>query len=162
MAKSQSKARKAVRITAITLAFAKFTCPETFFSTSSLFIPLAYLPVTFGILTLSRYRIQSAVRRSFPITDNFIDKLFDLDRCFAVNYLPVEGSDKKLVLINLHMSRHSSFLSDRRKDTKGWPCGNSPHIRKSGYFHTGGGIREENSRNRKIQVQLSESQPLRY
>ncbi len=59
-----------------------------------------------GILTLSSYNIQSAVRRSFPLTDNFIDKLFDLDRCFAVHYLPLEGSDKFLVLINLHMSAY--------------------------------------------------------
>lgn len=59
-----------------------------------------------GILTLSRYAVESAVRRSFPVTDNFIDKLFDLDRCFAVNYLPIEGSDKKFVLINLHMSAY--------------------------------------------------------
>ena len=46
------------------------------------------------------------MRRSFPLTDNFIDKLFDLDRCFAVHYLPLEGSDKFLVLINLHMSAY--------------------------------------------------------
>lgn len=59
-----------------------------------------------GIVTLSKYKVESAVRRSFPLTDNFIDKLFDLDRCFAVHYLPVEGTDKQLVLINLHMSAY--------------------------------------------------------
>lgn len=59
-----------------------------------------------GILTLSKYKVERAVRRSFPVTTNFIDKLFDLDRCFAVHYLPVEGSDKYLVLINLHMSAY--------------------------------------------------------
>lgn len=59
-----------------------------------------------GILTLLRYKTESAVRRSFPLTDNFIDKLFDLDRCFAVHYLPVENSEKQLVLINLHMSAY--------------------------------------------------------
>lgn len=59
-----------------------------------------------GILTLSRFKVESAVRRSFPITKNFIDKLFDLDRCFSVQYLPVTGSDKFLTLINLHMSAY--------------------------------------------------------
>lgn len=59
-----------------------------------------------GIVTLSKYKVESAVRRSFPLTDNFIDKLFDLDRCFAVHYLPVEGTDKQLVMINLHMSAY--------------------------------------------------------
>ncbi|MGN0806224.1 MAG: endonuclease/exonuclease/phosphatase family protein [Candidatus Coproplasma sp.] len=59
-----------------------------------------------GIQTLSRYNIQSAVRRSFPVTTNFIDKLFDLDRCFSIQYLPVEGSEKMLVLMNVHMSAY--------------------------------------------------------
>lgn len=68
-----------------------------------------------GILTMSRYRVQSAVRRSFPITDNFIDKLFDLDRCFSVQYLPVEGSNASLVLINLHMSAYDEGGTIRAK-----------------------------------------------
>ncbi|MDE6201602.1 MAG: endonuclease/exonuclease/phosphatase family protein [Clostridiales bacterium] len=59
-----------------------------------------------GILTLSNYKIDSAVRRSFPVTTSLIDKLFDLDRCFAVHYLPIGGSEKQLVLINLHMSAY--------------------------------------------------------
>lgn len=59
-----------------------------------------------GLLTLSNYRVERAVRRSFPVTTDFIDKLFDLDRCFSVHYLPVEGSDGMLVLINLHMSAY--------------------------------------------------------
>lgn len=59
-----------------------------------------------GIVTLSKYAVESAVRRSFPLTEKFIDKLFDLDRCFSVHYLPVENSAKKLVLVNLHMSAY--------------------------------------------------------
>lgn len=59
-----------------------------------------------GIVTLSRFNIQSAVRRSFPVTTDFIDKLFDLDRCFSVQYLPIDGSTKKLALINVHMSAY--------------------------------------------------------
>lgn len=59
-----------------------------------------------GLLTLSKYRVESAVRRSFPVSTGFIEKLFDLDRCFTVQRLPVEGSDKKLTLINLHMSAY--------------------------------------------------------
>ena len=59
-----------------------------------------------GILTLSNYKIDNAVRRSFPVTTSLIDKLFDLDRCFAVHYLPIDGSEKQLVLINLHMSAY--------------------------------------------------------
>ncbi len=68
-----------------------------------------------GILTLSRYKMESAARRSFPVTDNFIDKLFDLDRCFSVHRLPISGSDKKLVMINLHMSAYDKGGTIRAK-----------------------------------------------
>ncbi len=68
-----------------------------------------------GIMTFSRYKTQSAVRRSFPVTTAFIDKLFDLDRCFAVHYLPIENSDKLLVLINLHMSAYDEGGTIRAK-----------------------------------------------
>lgn len=59
-----------------------------------------------GILTLSGYEVDSAVRRSYPISDAFPTKFFDLDRCFAVMRIPVEGTDKQLVLINSHMSAY--------------------------------------------------------
>lgn len=71
-----------------------------------------------GIVTFSRYRIESAVRRSFPITTSFIDKLFDLDRCFSVQYLPVEGSDKYLALVNLHMSAYDEGGTIRAEQLK--------------------------------------------
>ncbi len=62
--------------------------------------------VNAGIATLSKYQIESAVRRSFPVDLSFPNKFFDLDRCFSVNYMPIADSDKKLVLINLHMSAY--------------------------------------------------------
>ena len=55
-----------------------------------------------GLLTLSRYEIDEAVRRSYPVDNSFPTKFFDLDRCFSVQRLPVEGG-KQLVLINSHM-----------------------------------------------------------
>ena len=78
------------------------------FHTANLFYPFndPIGIINSGILTLSRFNISSAVRRSFPVTTDFIDKLFDLDRCFSVHYLPVEGSSKNLVLINVHMSAY--------------------------------------------------------
>ena len=59
-----------------------------------------------GHVTLSKYQISESVRRSFPIDESFVQKFFDLDRCFEVNYLPIQNSDKQLVLINLHMSAY--------------------------------------------------------
>ncbi len=59
-----------------------------------------------GLLTLSAYNVESAVRRSYPVDDGFPTKFFDLDRCFEVLRLPVEGSGHELVLINSHMSAY--------------------------------------------------------
>lgn len=57
-----------------------------------------------GIVTLSKYQIESSIRKSLTISDGF-DKLFDLDRCFSANYINIEGS-KKLCLVNIHMSAY--------------------------------------------------------
>lgn len=78
------------------------------FHTANLFYPFndPIGIINGGIQTLSKYNIQSSVRRSFPVTTDFIDKLFDLDRCFTMHYLPIEGSDKMLVLMNVHMSAY--------------------------------------------------------
>ena len=59
-----------------------------------------------GIATFSKYEIAESVRRSFPVDESFVNKFFDLDRCFVVNRLNIEGSDKQLVLVNLHMSAY--------------------------------------------------------
>ena len=59
-----------------------------------------------GIATMSKYNIENSTRKTFPIDESFINKFFDLYRCFVVNRLPIEGSDKELVLINLHMSAY--------------------------------------------------------
>ena len=64
--------------------------------------------VNAGLLTLSRYAVEEAERRSYPIDNNFFLKFTDLDRCFSVSRLPVEGTDRQLVLIHNHMSAYDS------------------------------------------------------
>lgn len=59
-----------------------------------------------GLAVMSRYPIESALRRSFPISSSF-SKFLDLDRCYSINRIPVEGG-KYLCLINLHMSAYGS------------------------------------------------------
>ena len=54
---------------------------------------------TAGLQTLSRYRVEKAVRRSYPIDEDFFIKFTDLDRCFTVLYLPVEDTDRQLVVV---------------------------------------------------------------
>jgi exonuclease III len=68
-----------------------------------------------GILTLSKYSIESSVRYSLPLSDSLLSNLFDLDRCFSASFLPIEASDKKLVLINIHMSAYDEGGTVRSK-----------------------------------------------
>jgi endonuclease/exonuclease/phosphatase family metal-dependent hydrolase len=63
------------------------------------------------IVTYSSHAITSSVRRSLPISTGF-SKLLDLDRCYSVSRIPVEG-DKELVLYNVHLSAYGSDDSIR-------------------------------------------------
>lgn len=67
-----------------------------------------------GMLTFSRYQIAENVRRQFPVSDAFITKFTDLDRCFLVSRLPVEGG-KELVLIQVHLSAYDKGGKIRAK-----------------------------------------------
>lgn len=58
-----------------------------------------------GMLTFSKYQILENTRRQFPVSDAFITKFTDLDRCFLVSRLPVDGG-KELVLIQVHLSAY--------------------------------------------------------
>lgn len=75
-----------------------------------------------GLLTTSRYKMSQSVRRSFPVTDNFINKFFDLDRCFVVNRFSVDGKDistnPHFVLINVHMSAYDKGGLIRKQQMK--------------------------------------------
>ena len=58
-----------------------------------------------GIVTLSKYKVNSAVRYKLPIDESFPNKFFDLDRCLMITrYNVSEG--RELVLINVHLSAY--------------------------------------------------------
>lgn len=59
-----------------------------------------------GIMTISRFGITSALRRSLPI-DTGIMKLVDLDRCYSVSRVEVENG-RELVLYNVHLSAYTA------------------------------------------------------
>ncbi|MDR0198991.1 MAG: endonuclease/exonuclease/phosphatase family protein [Streptococcaceae bacterium] len=67
-----------------------------------------------GILTFSRFTVSEAKRYSLPIQTSFA-KFFDLDRCFSVATLPVAGTDKRLQLVNVHLS---AFMKDEKVQQK--------------------------------------------
>ena len=58
-----------------------------------------------GLGTYSKYNIDEAVRRSYPVDQSFPTKFFDLDRCFSVSRINLSNG-KQLVLANSHMSAY--------------------------------------------------------
>ncbi len=59
-----------------------------------------------GIATFSKYQMTSSTRIQLPIPFSWPMKLFNLKRCLLVNRMPIEGSDKELVVINLHLEAY--------------------------------------------------------
>ena len=62
--------------------------------------------VASGVMTLSRYRIDSAERIQLPCPFSWPARVGNLKRCLSVNRIPVEGSDKELVIVNLHLEAY--------------------------------------------------------
>lgn len=59
-----------------------------------------------GILTLSRFRIESSIRRSLPV-ENSLSKYFDLDRAYSASVIKTDNG-KDIVLYNVHLSAYTS------------------------------------------------------
>ena len=59
-----------------------------------------------GLLSLSKFDVTSAKRRSLPISESF-SKFLDLDRCYSVSRISVENG-KELLLYNVHLSAYGS------------------------------------------------------
>lgn len=57
-----------------------------------------------SMATFSKYNITSSLRRSFPISTS-LSKFLDLDRCYSVSRISVEGG-KELVIYNVHSSAY--------------------------------------------------------
>ena len=83
-------------------AFAlNYSCP---------FVPVPWPPigkVNSGLFTMTQdLKIESAERLSLPCPFSWPLRIANLKRCLLVSYLPVEGSDKQLVLVNLHLEAY--------------------------------------------------------
>lgn len=59
-----------------------------------------------GLMTMSKFDIESAVRHSLPVETGFM-KFLDLDRCYSVSRIPVDNG-RELCLYNLHLSAYTS------------------------------------------------------
>lgn len=73
------------------------------------FVPFPLPPigtVHSGLQTLSTYHISSAERVSLPCPFSWPVSVANLKRCLLVTRIPIEGSEKELVLINLHLEAY--------------------------------------------------------
>ncbi len=81
---------------------------ESNFATNfkAFYVPYPFPPigrVDSGLVNLSAYRPQMAYRKSLPVPFTWPVRTVNLKRCLLVEEYELEGSDKKFVLINLHL-----------------------------------------------------------
>ena len=73
------------------------------------FVPFPLPPigkVNSGVFTTTDYAIDRAERVSLPCPFSWPVSTANLKRCLLVSYLPIEGSDRQLVLVNLHLEAY--------------------------------------------------------
>ena len=73
------------------------------------FVPFPLPPigrVNSGLLTTTVFDIDSAERLSLPCPFDWPVSTANLKRCLLVSYLPISGSDKQLVIVNLHLEAY--------------------------------------------------------
>ena len=83
-------------------AFAlNYSCP---------FVPVPWPPigkVNSGLFTMTQdLKIDRAERISLPCPFTWPLRIANLKRCLLASYLPIEGSDRQLVLVNLHLEAY--------------------------------------------------------
>ena len=83
-----------------------YSCPFVPNPQTLLYDPIG--KVNSGLLTNSRFQIERAERISLPCPFSWPLRIANLKRCLLVSYLPIEGSEHKLVLVNLHLEAYDS------------------------------------------------------
>lgn len=73
------------------------------------FVPYPLPPigqVNSGILTLTNYSVSAAERISLPCPFSWPVSTANLKRCLLVTRIPIEGSNRELVIVNLHLEAY--------------------------------------------------------
>ena len=68
-----------------------------------------------GILTMSKYAMDYSKRYELPIDESFLNKFFDLDRCINLVRYKINGTDKMLTVISVHLSAYDEGGVYRKK-----------------------------------------------
>lgn len=123
------------------------------FHSGFLFYPLLdpHGKVESGIVTMSNKKIDNVIRHKLEIDESFPTKFFDLDRCFSASYLPIEGSDKMLVLVNVHLSAYDEGGVYRTKQWKQLNDFFKEEVDKGNYIVCGGDFNHDISNDPNFQ-----------
>ena len=73
------------------------------------FVPYPWPPigkVHSGLQTLTRFHVDKAERIALPCPFSWPVRAANLKRCLLVSYVPLEGTDRQLVLVNLHLEAY--------------------------------------------------------
>ena len=89
-----------------------------------------------GIMSFSKFTINSSYRYTLPIETNF-NKFFDLDRAFTVDEY-VLANDKKLYIYNTHMSAFIKDQAIQKKQLTTLFSSMQKHISEGNYVVCGG------------------------
>lgn len=104
------------------------------------FVPYPVPPigrVDSGLLTVSQNEIDSAQRLALHCPFDWPVRIANLKRCLLVSYLPIEGSDRQLVLVNCHLEAYDSG-EGKLAQTKQLREFIESEYRKGNYVITGG------------------------
>lgn len=109
------------------------------------FIPYPLPPigkVYSGIQTLSQYDISEASRIALPTSFKWPYRLGNLKRCLLITRLPIDGMNKELVLINLHLEAYDSG-EGKIMQTKVFKSVLEEEIEKGNYVIAGGDFNQQ-------------------
>ena len=78
---------------------------------SCAFVPYPLPPigkVNSGLMTVSDYKIADSERISLPCPFSWPVRVANLKRCLLASYCDIEGTDAKLVIVNLHLEAYDN------------------------------------------------------
>ena len=91
----------------------KFDDKNTAFSPNyrAKFVPFPIPPLgklDSGLVNTTNLEVEKTERVALPVAFKWPVRTANLKRCLQVSYLPIEDSDKKLVMVNLHLEAYDS------------------------------------------------------
>ncbi len=80
------------------------------------FVPIPWPPigkVESGVMTLTNLKVTEATRHALHVPFTWPVRVANMKRCLLVERTPIQGGDKELVMINLHMDAYDDGIGKR-------------------------------------------------